>query len=531
MGTGSHARKRAHTSKALAGLVLMSVSAGAGVGWLSSPVASQDECADGTRIELAAAPAIAPVLEAAAARETHGCTRVVVTATGPADALADLLAGGEGAPELWVPDSTMWVDQLTASGGSAKRLAASLATSPVLLAGGPSADAPDSWFAALASGRVSMRDPLAHGSAALALVAPRAESAESGVTPEQVQARLVPVAQKYGEHRAAAPDADPMADMTATSQMLVPVTEQEFLNGRRTNRALTAVLPRTGAPMAAYPLVAASSASPEALEAGRALAGHLEKSAGRELLAEHHFRGADGAPLAGGIGLGRVDRLALPSAAEAQADLRTWEVLTVPSSILAVLDASRSMGLDAGGRSRIELAAAAAGSALERFPGNARVGLWLFSGSLGGPQADHRELAPLKRLAARSAGRTQREVLATAVQRAVGLARGAGTGLHDTTLAAFREATEKYDPAYFNAVVVITDGADDPDPLGHEQLLEALRAEMDPNRPVRIIAIGIGEDTDMASLTAIAETTNGSAYLARDPRDVLEVVGQALLAR
>src|SRR3546814_5927847 len=102
----------------------------------------------------------------------------------------------------------------------------------------------------------------------------------------------------------------------------------------------------------------------------------------------------------------------------------------------------------------------------------------------------------------------------------------------DTTLAAFRSAQKDYDPDYFNAVVLLSDGAnDDPGSMRQADLLKALRDEADPERPVRIIAIGISEDADMKSLEKIAEATNGGAYEARDPRDILEVISKALLAR
>src|SRR3546814_12873925 len=60
---------------------------------------------------------------------------------------------------------------------------------------------------------------------------------------------------------------------------------------------------------------------------------------------------------------------------------------------------------------------------------------------------------------------------------------GGGTGLYDTTLAAFRSAQKDYDPDYFNAVVLLSDGAnDDPGSMRQADLLKALRDEADPER-------------------------------------------------
>lgn len=532
MGVGNHARVEERSSRYLAVLAVLAVAVGASFAWLSVPQSAAG-CEAPEQVRLAAAPAIAPALAEVAGR-LDGCVRLNVEPAESAEVLATM-TDAAARPGLWVPDSTVWVQQLRAAGVAATALSESVASSPVVLAGGPAADVPESWFATLGSGRITMRDPLAVGSAALALVASRAEGQGSGVAPEEIQARLVPVAQRYGA-RAAAEQGEPvdvLAGITATSQLLLPVTEQEFLVARRSNRVLTAVVPRTGTPLAAYPLVASPDAPEQTLDAGRALVELLASAEGLRALADHQFRGPDAAPLPGGVGVGDVTALPVPAAEAVLADLRMWEVLTVPSSILAVLDGSGSMDFAAGdGGTRMQLAAGAAGAALEALPGHARVGLWLFSIDQGGPGVDHRELAPLARLDADVAdGLTQREALGVAIGEAVALTRG-GTGLYDTALAAFRSAQAAYDPAYFNTVVLMTDGAnDDPGSIGLRELLARLRDEADPARPVRIIAIGISEDADMAALAQIAGATNGSAFPARDPRDILSVISRALLAR
>ena len=210
---------------------------------------------------------------------------------------------------------------------------------------------------------------------------------------------------------------------------------------------------------------------------------------------------------------------------------RLWQVLTVPSSILAVLDASGSMDFETGAGTRMQVAVSAARTALGVFPDRARVGAWLFSIDQGGPGQDYRELEPLRPLGATVGGGTQRQALDAAISRAVDETEG-GTGLYDTTLAAYREAVKRFDDGYFNSVVIISDGAnDDPGSLKLNGLLEALEKERDPGRPVRIIAIGVSEDADMAALEKIAAATQGAAYAAADPRDILQVMSKALLGR
>ena len=320
-----------------------------------------------------------------------------------------------------------------------------------------------------------------------------------------------------------------LAGLDASSSALVPVTEQQYLAARAEQPDLTAVTPDTGALFQRFPMLATSTDS-EAGGIARELLTYLT-GPGEALAAKHGFRRGTAAPIAGGTGVGEVEELAPPTAEEVVGALRQWQVLTVPSSILAVLDASGSMDYETSEGTRMELAVGAARTALAVLPGEARVGLWLFSIDQGGKGVDHRQLEPLVRLDAPVGTGTQREALGTSIQTAVDLTEG-GTGLYDTTLAAVREAQAKYDPAYFNSVVIISDGAnDDPDSISLKKLLATLEEERDPEHPVRIIAIGISKDADMKSLTKIAEATAGKAYGARDPRDILGVLNQALLAR
>ena len=110
---------------------------------------------------------------------------------------------------------------------------------------------------------------------------------------------------------------------------------------------------------------------------------------------------------------------------------------------------------------------------------------------------------------------------------------GGGTGLYDTTLAAFRTVRVGYDPARINSVVLLTDGRnrDDDIGIGLPTLLRTLRAEFDPAQPVPIITIGMGPDANMAALRRISETTGGKAYSALDPNDIETVFLDAMIER
>ena len=56
-------------------------------------------------------------------------------------------------------------------------------------------------------------------------------------------------------------------------------------------------------------------------------------------------------------------------------------------------------------------------------------------------------------------------------------------------------------------------------------LLANLKASADGEitKPVRIFTIAYGEDADLVSLRAIAESSNGAAYQATDPASIKKV--------
>ena len=78
--------------------------------------------------------------------------------------------------------------------------------------------------------------------------------------------------------------------------------------------------------------------------------------------------------------------------------LRQWRVLSVPSSILAVVDLSGSMKTAIGDTTRIQLAVTASQVALDAFPAQARIGIWGFSKNRGEGGASYEEYATLDRL-------------------------------------------------------------------------------------------------------------------------------------
>jgi Ca-activated chloride channel family protein len=222
-----------------------------------------------------------------------------------------------------------------------------------------------------------------------------------------------------------------------------------------------------------------------------------------------------------------------PSAAEVDTLLAQLEEISRPSRVLAVFDASASMrGVSPSGPTRAQIAQDAAKSSLALFPDTADIGLWFFAVGMGADGADHVEVVPIRSLDPDDADVDQRAELSAGVDTLTSRLTPGGTGLYDTTLAAVRHLRENHDPEASNSVVLVTDGRDeDPNGISRDELVATLQAEADPERPVRVIAIGLSADVDADELTAIAEASGGAAYLAERPEDFQTVLFDALRRR
>jgi hypothetical protein len=213
--------------------------------------------------------------------------------------------------------------------------------------------------------------------------------------------------------------------------------------------------------------------------------------------------------------------------------LRTWSAVTLDARMLAVVDVSGSMDFDArNGGTRVELARDSALGGLRLYPDSAQIGLWVFS-VLENPPDDWVPLVDVGALGDAVGGGTRRDALAAAAQSLPDRVDAGGTGLYDTTLTAYRTVQAGYDPARVNSVVLLTDGRNEDDPVGIDlpTLLQTLRDESDPARPVPIITIGMGPDADIDTLRQISQTTGGTAYQALDPGDVESVFLDAMMQR
>jgi hypothetical protein len=198
--------------------------------------------------------------------------------------------------------------------------------------------------------------------------------------------------------------------------------------------------------------------------------------------------------------------------------------MTQAGRILAVLDVSGSMLTKvptAGNLTREQVTIQAAIGGLALFDDSWALGLWTFSTRLDGAR-DYRELLPITPL---SATRER----AGAVLAGIRPKKGGETGLYDTTLAAYREVQDDWDPGRLNAVVIMTDGKNQDDSgVTLPALLTELRKLKDPKRPVDVVAIGIGPDIDAGALQQIIGVTGGGLFRAADPAKIGEIFLRAL---
>lgn len=516
-------------------LLLTGLVVGGGVAYLlwASPDETEpasDGCSRYRTVDLTVASEMYDVLVDVVDDVAPACTSIEPSVRSGSEVALGVATGG-ALPDVWIPESRIWLGRARLGEARVRVLAPSLARTPVLLVGGPRARRFATWGDAESSGLVTVPDPEVSSVGALALVAPLAEARVSGRTVAEAQQMVVPFAQTYGARRARGADEEVWPTMfRSLSPRLVVTTEQELVRAEDGRRRLRDLTPAVGAPVLDFPLAVREDAAPGAREVALGLMDHLTGEVGTAALVEHGLRPARGhSPAAARSDVSTY--LPTPTARTVVTAVQSWQTLAVPSAILAVVDASGSMDFDSGTGTRMDLLADAARIGLSFLPDHARVGLWIFSIDKGGPGQDWRVMEPIRRLDDLRFGRTQRYALRERAAELPSLTDG-GTGLYDTALAAYREAVRSHRRNYSNAVVLMTDGRnDDPASIGLEQLLARLRELRDPDRPVRIVGIAISEDADLAALQEMARVTGGDAYLAAQPEDILGVFARAVLSR
>lgn len=425
------------------------------------------------------------------------------------------------APQVWIPDSMSWVEQVSKW---SMRRGAPLVSSPLVVATSKAAADQLGWTKVTPSWNEALRGkrPMAVPdieSEANSLTALIALWQTLGKGPEADQAVVnVVLAADRGEVPTAEA-AFAAARSGAVNSPVVPSTEQQVAatNLETGTPNVIAVYPREGTPMMDYPVMRVSNG---AESTSRALAvkrvmDRLASPAAREIARRAGFRDPTGRPgMGAGISQGPVKRLASPARPEVDGMVGRIENLARPSRLLAVIDVSLSMQVKLDdGTSRIALAGGAARLGADLLPDRSSVGAWTFASRMKGDR-DWRPLAEVAPLGSISkTGQSHRAYLMQLTSNLSRHLKGGGTSLYDVTIAASREMHRTYDPKAVNAIILMSDGANEDDTGATlEEVLTELRSANAGRQKVAIYTAGLGPDADFDSLRKIAEASGGATY-------------------
>jgi len=243
------------------------------------------------------------------------------------------------------------------------------------------------------------------------------------------------------------------------------------------------------------------------------LLAYLHEPAQQELFTDAGFRTYDGRP---GKAVSESDyltedvgvTLSPPSPPVLAAVRAAWSDLRKPARVLLVLDVSGSMGQSAGGgKTRLELAQAAAVNGLSQLSDADQVGLWTFP-SQGQVYWQQMALEPLG---------PQREQMIARIQQ---LIPAGGTPLYAATRKASEAVRAGAGDDTINAVVVMTDGKNEyPEDNDVDELIRQL-SDQALEGGVRVFTIAYGEDADLDAVKRISEASRAAAYDASDPQTI-----------
>ena len=472
-------------------------------------------CRSARTLRVVAAPEVAPAVERVASASTNRrCVRVTVEAADPATTAA-ALRRGDRQGDVWIPDSSMWAATVTAAPTE------SIASSPVVLA--LPVRTARTMGADVSYERVGEAATTGRPFILRAAAAPRSATTQAALidlrrsldsTPTQ-RGQLAALLRSLQTRSAV--DLRPSGtrgQITAARVVTEKAVRAANMAARR--RVFVAVHPTTNGTSMDYPYVVLSD-NPTVRTAARRLLDGLRSPAGRAIL--------DGSGFRTDQSVETTDSL---TTSESRAALETLALVDRPTRTLALVDVSGSMASPvpgaASGATRMDLARTAIRRGVGLLPEGTVAGLWRFSADLT-PSTDYEPLAPLTELTPRS-----RDRFASALGR-LHVDPDGGTGLYSSTLAAVRYVRSGYDATRVNSVIVLSDGKDQ-DATAHgislEQLLAGLRAQDDPRRPVIVIAIAYGPDSDTAALRRISAATGGTLYTASDPRELPLIFSQAI---
>jgi Ca-activated chloride channel family protein len=493
--------------------------------------------------------------------------------------LSGVSTGLPGRPDVWTPESTLWVKAVANSSVPMQVIAAmghqSIATSPTVLAmprpmaealGWPDqkvgfaklqelAAAKTGWAAfghpewgAFRVDRIDPRLSTAKAQATLALaynVTGTVRPSAADVAGERVVRALLKLDRAPGPT-----DADPTvflaglrdadgAGKTLRHVSVAALDEMSVLAYNHGNSIgvpmndersgwpkvpLAAFYPPEGTFVSDHPYVILTDA-PDRRRAAKAFLDHLLTPAAQATLQRYGFRdrrGVAAAEVTPDLGVlprqpGKI--LPHPEPDVVSAILQDVGKLRTRSNVLTVLDVSGSMAAKVSGSlTRMDLCKRAAINSLSLYDTNDDGGLWKFSTA-------HRELVRLGPLTDRMGAGLRRDMIRREIER---LVPGGDTTLYNTAWAAHQRVVANYQRDTRNSVILLTDGRND---ISGGLTLKGLLAKLkksDRFRPVRIIFIAYGEGAPVPALRQIAAATGGAVFAAPNPTEIDRVFAAAI---
>lgn len=492
-------------------------------------------CGEDQQISVAAEPDIAQHVRDLA-ENADGCYSFDVEEITSAD-IAARVANREALPDLWVPDSSVRLAQVSRDVQVPfDTVLNSTASTPVIIASSSGAQVDMStWTTALATPGLTIGDPVRSGVADAPILAAASEVENMRSTQDALSASVAALAQGQAGRLEAPRAAREMLDGVVADGGAAVVTEQQAVRFQSevADSGLQLGAPATGAVFLTYPL-AVTAQDPtrrtEVTEAATSLRDATASDDYTEALAADGFRSADRAPLADGAAIGETETLVVRDPNRLYSELQRWRLLSMPGRSLVLVDTSGSMDFVMPGtnRTRIQALVETAGAGLGQFPDDAALGLWAFGGTAGRQGLPYAEVAPLQRLDTPVDGGIYRDSLSGALSSLPGLV-GGGTDLYGTVLDAYDLVRSSYDPNMINSIIVISDGANDAvSSLNREDFLAQLNERVDPSRPVIVVTIGLMDDADPEVLAEISRATGGSSHIARTPEEIVRVFAEAI---
>ena len=502
-------------------------------------------CAARPSITVTAAQEIAPAVAQVARRaadDERACYRVRVVERESSSVVESLVVSdGSERPDVWIPESTMWLWRAQDAGAwEVPATGTSIASSPVVLGvtetvatdlGWP--DEQPRWGQVIgpAAGGLSVgfpdpaRDPV--GVSTLLelteLVADAPDPGTASTVAMRALSRNTVPRQEDLFSRLPGGVADPLEAF--------PTSENTLLrhNAKSGQVPLVAVYPDDGVPALDFPFIVLPDTPVNKRGAAERFLDRLLTQESADLLADAGFRTPDGAALRDRSGDRRTsgERMTpapLRGSAEVGQVLAAWAGVNLSGRLQVLLDVSGSMAdqVPGTGRSRMAVTVEAAATGLGLFKPTTKLGMWVFATDLNGAK-DYQVLLPVRPMSEHLAGG------ALDTLRAVEALPNGNTALYDSVLAAYREAVRGWEPGRINTVVVLTDGKDDnASDVTLDRLLAELGRLQNPARPLKLVGIGIGPGVDRAELTAIAEATGGTAFIAQNPARIGDVFHEAL---